>query len=233
MATPTGVNMGSYSPSNTVPAACPSETNFAASPVLPPTPNEQLCACMYQNLTCVATAGISGEAFAQLFNTACDPTNGDGICAGIASNGTSGTYGAFSMCNATEQLSWAFNSYYLEQAASNAANVNACSFGGNATTQSPTSPTGTCASLVSQAGGLGGTATVTSQPSVGANSGSGSGSGSSGSGSGSGTGTGSGSSTTTTGAASALSVPNFDFGLLTLGMYVTVAAMAGAGIVLM
>ena len=119
------------------------------------------------------------------------------------------------MCSAVDQLSWAMNSYFFEQQAQNSANTDACDFGGNATTQTPSLPT-SCSALASQAGQAG-TGVVTSAPT---------GTGSSG-------GSGGGASTTTSSAAGAANVPRFDFGLLKLGVYVSVAALVGGGIVLM
>jgi len=218
---PSAVNSASYKPTNTAAQACPVESTtgssaWEASATLPPTPNNQLCGCMVQNLTCVAKPGLTDATIATLFNTACTPINGaSSICAGISANGTTGSYGAYSMCNSTDQLSWAFNAYYMEQMASNSANTDACDFGGNATTQTPTL-SNACATLVNQAG-AGGTGTVTSAPS----------------GTGVVGGGGGGAAATTSGVAGIVTVPTFDFWLLTLGSYVTVAALAGAGIILL
>src|SRR6202012_2885542 len=82
------------------------------------------------------------------------------------------------------QLGWALNSYYEQQAAQGNG-ASACDFSGSATTASPTSPTCSCAPLISQAGAVG-TGTVTSAPSGTAGSASSSGSGSSSGSSGSG-----------------------------------------------
>ncbi|KAL9121540.1 MAG: hypothetical protein Q9187_001900 [Circinaria calcarea] len=208
--TPSGVQMSAYSPSNTAAQACPTTgSTWSAASAIPPTPNQQLCSCMVQNLTCVARSNIDADAIPALFAAACDPANGNNVCAGIANNGTTGAFGAYSGCQAADQLSWAFNAYYEEQARSNTANTNACDFGGNATTQSPSAPT-QCNALVSQAGGAAGTGTVTSQPS------------------GTGGVSGGSAATTTTGAAGMVTVPSFDFGLLSLGFYVVMAALVGA-----
>jgi hypothetical protein len=217
--TPVGVNAASYTPTNTAARTCPptaSDWEAAASP-LPPTPNEQLCGCMVQNLTCVVKGTPSDAVIGTLFNVTCNPSNGANICDGIQHDGATGQYGAYSMCSPTEQLSWAMNAYYQEQLVQNSANTQACDFAGNATTQTPTAPSGTCASLLSQAGGAVGTGQVTAIPSPGTNTGSGS----------------STSAASSTGAAMGLTVPNFDFVLLKLGAYVTVAVMAGAGMILL
>lgn len=213
--TPTGVNSASYTPTNTVARDCPATgvTWVAVASPLPVTPNQELCNCMVQNLTCVAKAGISADAITSLFAGICNPlTNGPNICAGIAANGSTGVYGAYGMCNATQQLSWAMNSFFFEQQASNSANTDACDFSGNATTQSAQLPS-TCTQLASQAGAAG-TGVVTSAPTGTA--------GSSG-----------GSSTTTSSAAGLTVVPAFDSGLLKLAIWVSLAALVGGGIVMM
>ena len=217
--TPSGVQMDSYTPTNTVARDCPATgTSWEAATPLPPTPNEQLCSCMVASLSCVAKPNLNDTAIPQLFSAACDPKNGQNICSGIANNGTSGSFGAYSGCNATDQLSWAFNAYYQEQKSSNSANTDACDFGGAATTKSAATPSGQCSALINQAGGAAGTGTVTSQPS------------------GTGAITGSGSapaSSTSKAAANSLSVPSFEFGLLSLGAYMSAAALVGAGMVLL
>ncbi|MCJ1471530.1 1,3-beta-glucanosyltransferase gas1 [Lambiella insularis] len=214
--TPTGVNSASYSPTNTAARDCPATgVSWAAvaSP-LPASPNEELCSCMVQNLTCVAKPGISDDAITSLFAGICNPlTNGADICAGITHNGSTGAYGAYGMCNATQQLSWAMNSFFFEQQATNSANTDACDFSGNATTQSPQLPS-TCTALASQAGAAG-TGVVTSAPT---------GAGSSSSGA---------ASTSTSSAAGLTIIPAFDSGLLKLAIWVSVAALIGGGIVMM
>lgn len=154
---PTGVNSASYSPTNTA-AACPtsSDWNAKASP-LPPSPNKELCNCMYNSLSCSVTSGTSEDDYGDLFGTVCG--YGDDVCAGIAANGSTGTYGAYSMCNSTEQLAFVFNQYYLGQNS----NSDACDFNGAAEVKSGSDPTGTCKSLMSEAG-TAGTGLVTTSP---------------------------------------------------------------------
>lgn len=169
---------------------------------------------MFNALTCVPN-NVATDDIGDLFGIVCGL--GTNTCAGIQANGTSGKYGAYGMCDPTQQLGWALNDYYEQQvAAGNGA--SACDFSGSAKTQSPTSPTGTCATLISQAGS-GGTGTVTSQPS---------GTGSSGSGSG---GSGSSSSSKSAGA------PGFSapvhVGLLQVVFFAAIAFVSGAGMILL
>jgi hypothetical protein len=171
---------------------------------------------MVQSLGCVAKPDISESAIGANFGYLCDPNNGGNeTCRGITRDGKLGTYGAWSMCNSTAQLSFVMNAYYLNQVASNSANTNPCDFGGNATTQSASTASGNCAALVSQAGAAG-TGTVTSVPTA----------------NGGGSGSGSGSSQSTSSVAGAVTVPAFDFGLLKMGVYVACAMVAGAGVIL-
>jgi hypothetical protein len=194
---PTGVNSGSYNPTNTA-AACPSVqlgTWEAASSPLPPVANQQLCSCMVNSLGCVVKSSVDPDSYGALFNQVC----GYGSCAGILADAVNGTYGAYGMCNATEQLSFAFNQYYNTQKKVS----TACDFGGNANTKSAGSSSGTCGALISQAG-TAGTGTVSSSP-----------------------------SSTKKSAAGAVTVPRFNIGIFSLGLYVTVAGAFGAGMILL
>ena len=156
---PTGVQMDSYNPTNS-PASCPTvQTNWSAEATpLPPTPNKELCACMYSSLGCTVNARISADDYEDLFGTVCGLD--DAACAGINHNGTTGEYGAYGMCNSTEQLGFAFNQYYNN----NDQQASACDFDGAARTQSVADVGPACSSLMRQAGPAG-TGTVSSLPS--------------------------------------------------------------------
>lgn len=206
--TPSSINSASYNPTNTALAACPSvysEWQAVASP-LPPAANPQLCSCMLNSVSCTVTDKTSEDDYGTLFSQVCGYSNGT-YCAGIQHNATTGTYGAYGMCNPKEQLAFAFNQYY--QAQSNKA--SACAFGGSASTKAATSASGTCASLMSQAG-TAGTGTVTAKATGGATS------------------TAKSSSKSSAGA---VSIPHFNFGMLQLGAYIFGAALTGAGMILL
>jgi len=213
---PTVLNSASYSPTNTALRSCPSVgSDWEASNVLPPSPNQQLCGCMVSGLSCVAKSSVSEANIGPLFNYICGAGQGSAgtNCSGISGNGSLGQYGAYSMCDQRARLSWAFNAYYQQQKGANAGNANACDFAGNATTQSASSA-GSCAALVSGAGGTAGTGTSTATPGLSTGGGAG------------------GGAAASSGVAGAVTVPNVDLGLLKMGAYVLCAMAAGAGLVL-
>lgn len=207
--TPTGVNSASYTPTNK-PRSCPTiGTAWEASNTLPPSPNQNVCSCMVQNLTCTAKSDLTDDSIEAQFAFVCDPKNGDN-CDAINKNATSGVYGAYSMCNPLDRLSKAFDTYYKYQVAKNPANTSPCDFKGAAQKQSPKASS-QCQAIISQAGPAG-TGVVSSAP----------------------TGTGSASSTSTSkGAGSSVTVPEFNFAILRLAACVATAVFIGSGIVLL
>ncbi len=145
--TPTGVNSASYTPSNTIGQACPTiDANWQASTALPPTPNQAVCSCMMSSLSCIVKSTVDTDSLGTLFGQVCG-YNGGKPCAGIIRNTTTGVYGAYSMCNATEQLSYAFNTYYLGQ---NSAS-GACDFAGSAQIVKAATVASSCSSVIAQA----------------------------------------------------------------------------------
>ena len=225
MISPSGVNSNSYTPSHTAAQSCPTVgSDWEAATALPPTPNSDLCNCMYDALACVPSNQVSEDDIGTFFGLVCGL--GNNVCAGIATNGTSGDYGAYGMCNSTQQLGWALDQYYLQQQASGNG-ASACDFSGSASTKAVVTPTGTCASLIQQAGSAG-TGIVTSAPTgTGSSGGSGSGSGSGSSGSGS------SSSGSSFGVAGLSTMPSLNLGVLQIGVYLVCAFGAGAGMILL
>jgi hypothetical protein len=208
--TPSGVQMNDYNPQNTAKSACPSvgrDWEAQATP-LPPSPNESLCKCMYDTLSCVVADNVDAESYGDLFGIVCGLNDGD-ACAGIAKNATTGDYGAYGMCDAKQQLGFALNQYADSQR-----DGNGCNFSGSATQKSAVATASVdaqCKGLMSQAG-AGGTGTVTSVP----------------------TGTGAAASgSKSPGAAGALTVPRFETGRLQLGIYVATAVLSGMAMILL
>jgi 1,3-beta-glucanosyltransferase GAS1 len=208
---PSGVNSASYNPTNS-PASCPATgaTWAAVATPLPPSPNQQLCSCMYNSLGCVVSGSTSEDDYGQLFGTVCG--EGDSICAGIAHNASTGSYGAYGMCNATEQLAYAFNNYYVAQSSG----ASACNFNGAAVTKAAQSAGGACSTLLAEAG-TAGTGTVTSQPS--------------GTGAVAGGSNGGASSASSSSGAGISSVPSPETGLLPAAFIVSVAVISGMGMI--
>lgn len=169
-----------------------------------------------ESLTCTPKAGISDLAVGELLGTVCGlSTSSLDVCAGITANATTGTYGAYSMCNGTQQLAFAMNTYYNGQSSANKA--TACDFSGNGTTQASQKASGTCVSLLAQAG-TAGTGSVSSSPTSGGSSGT----------------SGGASTSTSKGAAAGNFVPGLGSGWSTImgfAVYVSGAAAIGASMV--
>lgn len=160
---------------------------------------------MYQALNCAVNPSTSESDYKKLFSYVCGKV--PKACAGIEHDAGSGTYGAYSMCNTTQQLGWAFNLYYL---ANNKAST-ACDFNGAAQEQSASSNS-QCKALIQQAGGFG-TGTVTSSPTV-------TGAGAAGAASGSSSG-------------SPANVPRAETGLLPMAVVLVLATVSGFAAILL
>lgn len=209
-ATLSGTNKASYTPTNSALQSCPSigtAWEAKASP-LPPTPNSALCSCMSASAKCVVKDSISSSDYSDLFGVVCGYTD----CSGVSANGTTGDYGAYSMCDAKDQLNFIINHYYEKQGSQ----ASACDFGGSATTTSTTKPTGPCKALMSQAGSAG-TGTVTSQPTAAEASGS----------------SALGTATSSQGAGMVVGPTLMGVGSVQFGAYVVTAVVAGVGMVLL
>lgn len=148
--TPSATNMGSYNPTNS-PQACPtSDADFevAVASGLPPSPDSDLCDCMYSSLSCVVDSSVDETDYGDLFGYVCGL--GGNTCDGIAANGSTGDYGRYGMCDPKQQLGYVLNQYYVNQDSS----ASACSFSGSATTQAAKTPSG-CEARLSSASSAG------------------------------------------------------------------------------
>lgn len=206
-ATPSGVNSDKYSATASAPS-CPSVgQDWESSDKLPPSPNSDLCSCMEDSLTCVVKDDVSSKEIGKLFGSVC----GVGDCSGIEKDSTKGKYGSYSMCKPKQQLSFVMNQYYQKQS-KKGNGASACDFKGAASTRKASKPSGTCKSLIKEAG-TAGTGTVTSNPTGGSG--------------------GSSSSTSSGAAGMAASPGSVKAGNWQLGAYLATAIFAGMAMILL
>jgi 1,3-beta-glucanosyltransferase GAS1 len=206
---PSGVSGGSYTPSNS-PASCPAvatgvATQWEAKDVLPPTPNQAACDCMYQTQQCFPSTQVLANvsSIGSLFGTVCGLNNT--ACAGISSNTLTGVYGPYGMCNSTQQLAYVLTQYYQGQGSA----AGACDFGGQAVLGNTNpSPASSCSAvLASGSSAAANAATATS------------GSGTSGSG-----------TSSSSSAANPGSVGSFRWGIRALDVFIGGYVLAAAGV---
>ncbi|CAD6499447.1 BgTH12-03563 [Blumeria graminis f. sp. triticale] len=200
---PSNTPASAYSVTNTVAQACPATgVSWAASSVLPPIANPDLCKCMVSSLSCAANPTLSDKDTGTLFSSVCGLDKKS--CEGISANATTGKYGAYSMCSPKEQLSFAMDQYYKSQKKA----PTACNFGGNAKIQSA-SVAGSCEKLLEQAGSSG-TGVVTTVPTNAGSS------------------TSSGEKSSKSSSAGAVTIPRMNMDFVQVGIYLATLAMAGA-----
>ncbi|KAF3403533.1 1,3-beta-glucanosyltransferase [Penicillium rolfsii] len=206
-ANPTGTNKASYTPTNTVLQSCPtvgSDWQAKSSP-LPPTPDANLCDCIYDESACVASSSLSTTKMASLLSTVCGYTD----CSGVSANATTGEYGAYSMCEIKYKLAFALNKYYTEQDKDS----SACDFSSSAATKATTAATGTCSAQIKEAG-TAGTGTVTTEATATAGS--------------------SSSSSTSSSAGAPITLhSSVTVGYFQIGFYAATALFAGLGMILL
>ncbi|SCU98818.1 LAMI_0F16358g1_1 [Lachancea mirantina] len=143
---PSSANNASYTPTSTS-LQCPAtNSNWKAATNLPPTPNESVCSCMNEALSCVVSDDVDSDDYASLYSYICNVVS----CDGITANGTNGTYGSYSFCSDKEKLSFVLNLYYEDQGGSN----SACDFSGSASIKSATTASA-CATVLSEIGTVG------------------------------------------------------------------------------
>lgn len=201
---PSSTAMDAYTPTNS-PQACPaiSDDWKVKGDILPPTPDQNLCDCMFKSLSCVASSRLDVEDYGDIFKYVCGET--PKACAGISGNTTTGVYGAYSMCNATQQLGYVLDSYYKSQKSA----AGACDFDGQAVVVKAASANEGCSASLSSA---------SSANSVAATA----------------TGAGSGSAAKSSNFAAPVPMRQaFAMGDLAVGLYVVVAMGVGAGMVML
>lgn len=142
-ATPSGTSSAAYTPTNSA-ASCPALSDtWVANKVLPPTPDDSLCTCMYNSVGCVPASSLKTKAYADIFDYICGENSE--LCAGINGNATTGVYGAYSMCTQKQKLAYVLDQYYKDQDSAS----TACDFDGQATTQEASSASSCKSALAS------------------------------------------------------------------------------------
>lgn len=136
--------MAAYTATNS-PASCPSvNSDWQAANILPPTPDSDLCECMYASLGCVPASDLDTDSYGDLYGYICGEDAS--YCAGVTTNATTGVYGSYSMCNSTQMLGYILDQYYQAQDSA----ADACSFSGSAATQAAATAS-TCKSMLASA----------------------------------------------------------------------------------
>ncbi|KAL2268920.1 hypothetical protein VTJ83DRAFT_3766 [Remersonia thermophila] len=144
---PSSTSMSAYTPTNS-PQPCPpiDEHWKVTGSVLPPKPDRETCDCMYSAAACVPADSLKVKDYGEIFNYICGAA--PEACVGISGNATTGVYGAYSMCNAREQLAFVLDQYYQLQNS----DPSACDFGGKATLVGGSGQAeGKCATLLASA----------------------------------------------------------------------------------
>ncbi|KAI0814699.1 family 72 glycoside hydrolase [Xylaria sp. FL0064] len=206
---PSSTAMSAYKPTNS-PAACPAiSDDWKVAETLPPTPDSELCDCMFKSLSCAPASNLQSKDFGDIFGYIC--SNDEKACAGIKHDTEAGVYGPYSMCNPKEQLGHVLDAYYQNQNKGS----TACDFNGAAEVQSSPKVESSCkASLDKASTAVAQAATATANIS--------------------GTGSSSGSDSSTSGNAAPGTMPSgtvFTLGSMAVGLYVLVAMGTGAAMV--
>jgi hypothetical protein len=142
---PSSTAASAYTPTNT-PAACPKLSNsWVASNNLPPTPDSNLCDCMYKSLQCVPKSGLDVQKYGDIFSFICGSV--PAACAGINGNVTTGVFGAYHMCTDQQKLGYVLDQYYKNQKSAS----TACDFNGQAGVNKPAAAASSCSASLASA----------------------------------------------------------------------------------
>ncbi|POR32007.1 1,3-beta-glucanosyltransferase [Tolypocladium paradoxum] len=202
-AVPKAVDRSSYNPSAKL-QKCPAlSATWKANSVLPPSPDSSLCDCMVKSRSCVQKSGLDPKKYGAMFSFICGAA--PEICTAINGNSSTGVYGAYSMCPDSAKLDYVLDAYYnkLNKAAAS------CDFKGQANVQKGASDS-SCDSKLAKASDINKQVATATAPVGGAKS------------------TSTGNSFAVPGAPMAGA---FSVGDYTIGLYMLVAVLAGAGMV--
>lgn len=90
--------------------SCPSSSKFwQASADLPHTPDSTKCECMENSLQCGLSSYVKSNNLTHIFDYACNIVD----CEAIKGDGSTGSYGFFSDCNARQKASYVINEVFL------------------------------------------------------------------------------------------------------------------------
>ncbi|KAI7887549.1 hypothetical protein K492DRAFT_217546 [Lichtheimia hyalospora FSU 10163] len=114
--------------------SCPSSSDqWKASTKLPPTPSDDACNCMRDNLSCMASDKVIGSngKITSAVGEQIDMLCGMVSCDEISNDGEKGRYGAYAFCSPTEKLSYLYHLYMENN------KDGKCDFDGNAKIAKP------------------------------------------------------------------------------------------------
>ena len=123
-----------------------------AAPTLPPSTNISLCSCMTSLLAC-SVLDTMPDAEIDLVLPAVELLGGSSNTVRIDADPQTGRYGAYSVCDRWQKLSWILNKLHTDGLANR--NDTACNITTFARLTTPQELDPTCSSLVSAAGPLG------------------------------------------------------------------------------
>lgn len=148
---PTKLMLSDYTKTKSATANVPCPTKddkWLASNKLPGVASDLLCECMYNSLDCVVKDDVDQDDFKEVFNFICGEIN----CKSINKNGTTGVYGAYSVCSPRQQLSFVMNQYYEKQGSR-----KACDYNGKAVLRGALDKPSKCDAYLKSAGADGAT----------------------------------------------------------------------------
>jgi hypothetical protein len=165
---PSATQSASYTPTNSGPKSCPTgdkawskypnhklhrklyDADLAAGlKTLAPVPDAELCQCMYSSLACTVPEGWKPDSWSWSNVTAQNWT----AYVGLQVNGTNATYGAYSVCQEFQRVSWSINQLYMDNIT--LGHNATCNSLTNGNLQSPAPVQHSCSTMLASAGPLG------------------------------------------------------------------------------
>lgn len=123
----------------------------AAHPELPPSPNVQICDCMWDSLSCAVKPSAPLDDINLRLDKNCN--NNSTACIGMSTNFVLAEFGAFSMCAPYQRLSWYRN--FLQTAVDNPIRCDLDNSDKLLYEKQPAALSPVCSSLLARAGPMG------------------------------------------------------------------------------